>query len=141
MKRANPVMVSFILCMIICYSHSSISTQHDPSVNSGYKILTSNDLLERINSGEILYLIDCRPADEFNAGHISGAVNVSMDSFGFEWDTLVKKNMAEIEEAEGGEMSLVLIDVEDGEEYMPRSKLEELTVTLPLDTDLEVLLH
>ncbi len=104
-----------------------------------YKIIAAKELLEKIDSGKILYLIDCRPPDEFNAGHIPSAVNVSIDSLGFEMDTLVKKSMAEIQEAEGRELHFVLIDAEDGEEYMPRSKIEELMVHLPRNKDQEVI--
>lgn len=39
--------------------------------------LSSGELIERMKSGEVT-LIDVRPPDEFQAGHIAGAVNVTL---------------------------------------------------------------
>jgi glyoxylase-like metal-dependent hydrolase (beta-lactamase superfamily II)/rhodanese-related sulfurtransferase len=139
MKKWQSIIILIILGLVIGYSSILTFQKHDISRNLEYKILTAQDLLEKINSGEMIYLIDCRPPDEFNAGHIPGAVNVSIDSLGFDRDMDVKKSMAEIQEAEGREIRFVLIDAEDGEEYMPRSKLEELMVHLPLHKDQEVI--
>jgi glyoxylase-like metal-dependent hydrolase (beta-lactamase superfamily II)/rhodanese-related sulfurtransferase len=141
MKRWRLVLSLCILALVICSPHILTSGRQNLSHNSGYKILTSEGLLEEINSGKILYLIDCRPADEFSAGHIPGAVNVSIDSLGFDRDTVVKKNMTEIQQAEGRELRFVLIDAEYGEEYMPRSKLEELMVHLPRNKEQEVIFY
>jgi len=106
-----------------------------------YRNLTAEKVMERIGSGEILYLIDCRPPEEFNAGHIPGAVNVSIDSFGFDRDTAVKKNLDGIQETEAREIHFILIDAESGEEYMPRSKIEELSAHLPQNKDSEVVFY
>jgi glyoxylase-like metal-dependent hydrolase (beta-lactamase superfamily II)/rhodanese-related sulfurtransferase len=141
MKRWRLILSLCILGLVICFPHILASGRQNLSHNPGYKILTSEDLLKKIDSGKILYLIDCRPPDEFNAGHIPRAVNVSMDSLGFDRDTALKKSMAEIQEDEGRELRFVLIDAEDGEEYMPRSKLEELLVHLPLNKDHEVIFY
>ena len=131
MKRVFFVINFFVLNLILFPPLFLISNRLGSPLNLEYKVLAAQDLLEKINSGELLYLIDCRPADEFIAGHIPGAVNVSIDSFGFYLDTSVKKKIKEIQKSEGKELKFVLIDAEDGEEYMPRSKLEELLVHLP----------
>lgn len=41
--------------------------------------VTRNDLLERIRDGAVTVL-DVRPADEFAAGHVAGAINVPLDA-------------------------------------------------------------
>lgn len=131
----------FILGFFICFLLLLAADRSDISRNPEYKILASQELLEKVNSGQTLCLIDCRPADEFNAGHIPGAVNVSIDSFGFSRDTAVKKTMDEIQAAEAREIRFVLIDGETGEEYMPQSKLSELMVHLPRNKAQEVILY
>jgi glyoxylase-like metal-dependent hydrolase (beta-lactamase superfamily II)/rhodanese-related sulfurtransferase len=140
-KRVFFVINFFVLNLILFPPLFLISNRLGSPLNLEYKVLAAQDLLEKINSGELLYLIDCRPGDEFIAGHIPGAVNVSIDSFGFYLDTSVKKKIKEIQKSEGKELKFVLIDAEDGEEYMPRSKLEELLVHLPRNKNHEVIFY
>jgi glyoxylase-like metal-dependent hydrolase (beta-lactamase superfamily II)/rhodanese-related sulfurtransferase len=141
MKKRQFVLSLFVFGLVICHSDILAFDKHNISQKLEYKILAAEDLLEKINSGLMLYLIDCRPADEFNAGHIPGAVNVSIDSFGFGRETMVKKSLGEIQEDEGREIRFILIDGETGEEYMPQLKLEELMVQLPQDKDQEVIIY
>ncbi len=141
MKKKQSLVILIISGLIIGSSPILTCHRHGASRNLKYKILIAKNLLEKINSGDLIYLIDCRPPGEFNTGHIPGAVNVSIDSIGFDWDTAVKKSMAEIKEAEGKERKFVLIDAEDGEEYMPQSKLDELLVHLPRNKNHEVIFY
>jgi rhodanese-related sulfurtransferase len=107
----------------------------------GYKILSAKTLLQKINRGEIPILIDCRPEDEYRAGHLPGAVNVSMDSYGFGKKTLIKVAMEKIIKQTGRQIHFVLIDTATGEEYMPRKKLLELLKYLPDDRDKKVIVY
>ncbi|MCA9494034.1 MAG: metalloregulator ArsR/SmtB family transcription factor [Myxococcales bacterium] len=43
--------------------------------------VTPDDLVERVRSGEVL-LVDVRPAEEFAAGHLPGAISVPVDRLG-----------------------------------------------------------
>jgi rhodanese-related sulfurtransferase len=106
-----------------------------------YKTITAERLLRRIKRGEELVLIDCRPEDEYEAGHIPGAVNVSIDSFTFGKETAVKDSIEKIKESESREIHFVLIDSATGEEYMPQTKILELIASLPENKDEEVIFY
>jgi rhodanese-related sulfurtransferase len=106
-----------------------------------YGIISGEALLKKINEGEKFVLIDCRPDDEYRAGHIRGAANISMDSYSFGKDTVIKAALQKILDQVGRRMDFVLIDTELGEEYMPRTKLLELVGHLPLDRNDEVVLY
>lgn len=43
-----------------------------------YKTITTNEALELINKGAII--IDVRTAEEYNEGHIKGAINIPVDT-------------------------------------------------------------
>jgi len=42
-----------------------------------YQLISSSQLKQMISSGESLFIIDVRNSDEYRAGHISGAVNIT----------------------------------------------------------------
>ncbi len=109
----------------------------------GYSTLTGEELLKRIEqrSTAEFTLIDCRPESEFQEGHIPGAVNVSIDSFTFTDETLLRKSLKDIERQLGRKLDLILIDEVSGDEYMPRAKLEEMVAALPADRDREVIFY
>ena len=84
MKRHLFSVLSHIPALILAFSLLLIPGEPQFSQNTGYKILMAEEVMERIGSGEILYLIDCRPPEEFNAGHIPGAYQMDTGSFGEE---------------------------------------------------------
>jgi rhodanese-related sulfurtransferase len=106
-----------------------------------YKIIPAERLLEKIKRGEEFVLIDCRPEDEYKIGHIPAAVNVSIDSFSFGKETVVKDSIEKIKENESREIHFVLIDSVTGEEYMPQTKILELVASLPENKDEEVIFY
>jgi tetratricopeptide (TPR) repeat protein len=109
--------------------------------SEGYKTISGEELLNKIKSKGHIILIDCRPPEEYNAGHILGAVNVSMDSFGFKEDTAVKAAMAKIIKQVGKKIDFILIDTATSEEYMPKTKIMELIKYLPENRDKEVIFY
>lgn len=109
----------------------------------GYSTLTGEELLERIGrrSAAGFTLIDCRPESEFREGHVPGAVNVSIDSFTFTDETVLKSSLKDIEKRLGRKLNLILVDEACGDEYMPRAKLAELAAALPPDRDREIIFY
>ena len=109
----------------------------------GYGTLSGEELLERIERRPAagFTLIDCRPESEFREGHVPGAVNVSIDSFTFTDETVLKKSLNDIERRLGRKLNLILIDEASGDEYMPRVKLAELAAALPADRDHEIIFY
>jgi len=114
---------------------------HGKSTSLPYKTITAEELLQKISEEKSIYLIDCRPIREYKEGHIPGAVNVSMDSFGFIQDTVIKNHMEKIMREAGKPIDFVLIDGENQEEYMPKTKLMELLAHMPDDKDEEVIFY
>jgi len=106
-----------------------------------YRVIKSEELREKIKSGEKFTLVDCRPEDEYEAGHIPGALNVSIDSYTFGEDTVLKDSLKKIKETVGKEIHFVLIDSESGEEYMPKTKMLELVNYLPEERHEEVIFY
>jgi glyoxylase-like metal-dependent hydrolase (beta-lactamase superfamily II)/rhodanese-related sulfurtransferase len=118
-----------------------INARQGETANLFYKTITAQELLQKISEDKPIYLIDCRPIEEYREGHIPGALNVSMDSFGFMQDTLIKNQMEKIKKQAGKSIDFALIDVENQEEYMPRSKLMELLAHMPDNKDEEVIFY
>jgi len=106
-----------------------------------YNEIIAERLLSKIERGEEFVLIDCRPENEYKAGHIPGAVNISIDSFAFDKDTLVKDSIEKIKVSAGREIHFVLVDSVTGEEYMPQTKILELVALLPENEDEEVIFY
>lgn len=116
------------------------STISDDSLK-GYKTVTAEDLLSKIGAGTRYILLDCRPEEEFKAGHVPGAVNISVDSYTFGAQTVLKSALVHITVQVGKKTDFVLIDGSSNEEYMPRAKLLELIRSLPEDRCREVILY
>ena len=107
----------------------------------GYRLISGEALLDKIQKNAKYTLIDCRPSEEYAAGHIPGAVNVSIDSYGFSEETPIKASMNKIIQQVGREIDFILIDADSGEEYMPRTKLLELLNALPEDRAEDIILY
>ena len=145
--------IAFAACSIVRADHCGAELQStgcvsraegpqsDSSKGDTYRTLTAEQLLSKIQAGTRHILIDCRPEDEFQAGHIPGAVNISMDSYTFGAQTVLKSSLEQIVAQVGRRIDFVLIDGSSNEEYMPRSKLLELTRVLPEDRNREVILY
>lgn len=66
---------------------------HDlPKVAPGElpRVVSNDDFKKLVAAGEVA-LIDVRSTDEYNAGHIPGAINLPDDQFHANFDELVKK--------------------------------------------------
>ena len=109
--------------------------------NLQYSLITAEELLKKVKKKEKMILIDCRPEEEYRAGHIPGAVNVSIDSYAFGNTSVLKKEIGKIIDDVGKDVQFILIDAETGEEYMPKTKLIELIAVLPEDRDEEVVFY
>ncbi len=59
-----------ILCLIICGCQKDI----------GYKQISSNEALEIINNNNNYIILDVRTCDEYNSGHIKGAICIPNES-------------------------------------------------------------
>jgi thiosulfate/3-mercaptopyruvate sulfurtransferase len=134
---------SFRILLVILFVLVSLSfaRQRPREDNLGYNLILAEELRDKIARKEMFILVDCRPEEEYQAGHIPGAVNVSMDSYTFAGETMVKSEMEKIKESVGREIHFVLIDSKTGEEYMPKTKILELMRYLPQDRDGEVIFY
>ena len=121
----------FIFLSLLCF----------PSLENGYKIISGEELLAKLSRKEKIYLIDCRPEEEFSAGHIPGALNISIDSYAFGKETAIKAAMEKILNEAGKEIHFILVDLASGEEYMPKTKLEEIIKVLPEDRNEEIVFY
>ena len=130
-----------LLAILFVLLSSSFARQESQEGNSGYNLILAEELLKKIARKEMFVLVDCRPEEEYRAGHIPGAVNVSLDSYLFGEETIVKSAMEKVKESEGREIHFVLVDSKTGEEYMPRTKILELMKYLPQDRDREVIFY
>ena len=63
-------MKKFISLIVICLLLTACGEK--------YKTITTNEALELINKGAII--IDVRTVDEYNEGHIKGAINIPVDT-------------------------------------------------------------
>lgn len=116
-------------------------THQGESANLAYRTITAEEVLQKITTKRSICLIDCRPIEEYKKGHIPGAVNVSMDSFEFAQDTLIKNQMENIMKQAGKFIGFILIDGESQEEYMPKTKLKELLACTPDNKDEEIIFY
>ena len=106
-----------------------------------YRTISGESLLSKIKKGEKFVLFDCRPEEEYNKGHIPGAVNVSMDSYTFGRETKIKSSMEKILKKIEKDIQFVLIDSAKEEEYIPKTKLIELVKFLPENRKNEVIFY
>jgi rhodanese-related sulfurtransferase len=113
----------------------------DSAKGNTYKTMSAEELLSKTRAGTRCILIDCRPKEEFRAGHIPGAVNISIDSYTFGKQTVLKSSLGRIIAQVGRRMNFVLIDSSSNEQYMPRTKLLELMRLLPEDRNREVIFY
>jgi ArsR family transcriptional regulator len=132
--------IFFLAALAMFVSFIVFAGQNKPDA---YKTLSAEELLEKIKpgAGKNFVLIDCRPEDEYRAGHIPGALNISMDSLAFGKDTVLKSAMEQILKEAARIIDFILIDSVSGKEYMPQSKLEELLRTLPEDRYQEIIFY
>ena len=147
MKKNFEICAVIFLSFLIMgsYSHvlnaSCAQTIELPEARISYGLISAQKLCEKITSNNGFTLIDCRPPEEYKAGHIPGALNVSIDSYVFGSGTKVKEELEEIIRNQGRAMDFVLIDSSSGEEYMPQSKLAELLSRLPQNRNEEVIFY
>jgi rhodanese-related sulfurtransferase len=148
-KRSYIVLATLLLILVMCNHAKSMNYYQENEkkaekavVNAEkFKIIEAREILGKIKKGEKLFIIDCRPEEEYNAEHIPGAVNVSMDSYAFKEDTAVKAAMEKIIKQAGKKIDFILIDTATSEEYMPKTKMKELIKYLPENRDKEVIFY
>ncbi len=46
------------------------------ALRKGWHLITSDELKEKLGLGEKVFMLDVREPEEFNSGHIEGAVNI-----------------------------------------------------------------
>jgi rhodanese-related sulfurtransferase len=139
-KRGIGALV-LLLCFIPAVSWAVAGAAAIEERSGSCMTVSCEELMARIQSGRQVIIVDCRPAEEYEAGHVPGAVNVSMDSYGFERETVLKRAIEDVYEQAGRRMALVLIDAESKEEYMPISKMEELSRCLPENRSTEIVFY
>ncbi len=77
-----------------------------------YPEITVNELFERINSNESLFLIDVRGVEDYMSGHILNAVSIPMLELEYKFDELEEyKDKEIITMCPGGGLSLAAVDV------------------------------
>lgn len=78
LKRILPLLLVLMLMLAGC-GKSDADTQ-----NNTYEKITMSEGVARMESDENYILLDVRRADEFEAGHIPGAVNLPNEEIGTE---------------------------------------------------------
>lgn len=78
LKRILPLLLVLVIMLAGC-GKSDADTQ-----NNTYEKITMSEGLARMESDENYILLDVRRADEFEAGHIPGAVNLPNEEIGTE---------------------------------------------------------
>lgn len=78
LKRILPLLLVLVIMLAGC-GKSDADTP-----NNTYKKITMSEGLARMESDENYILLDVRRADEFEAGHIPGAVNLPNEEIGTE---------------------------------------------------------
>ncbi|MBD3414896.1 MAG: hypothetical protein GF421_10755 [Candidatus Aminicenantes bacterium] len=147
MKRLFAIIMMVLFSFLFLRGHSNvlnvsyIKTSGHPESHISYGLISAQKMREKITRHDGFTLIDCRPPEEYKAGHIPGAVNVSIDSYGFGPGTRVEAELEEIIRNQSRDMDFVLIDSSSGEEYMPQSKLAELLSRLPQNRNEEVIFY
>ncbi len=118
-----------------------VTSDKQSEAQCGYALISGQQLFKKIVDKEKFTLIDCRPPEEYEAGHIPGALNVSIDSFEFDQNTRVKAELEKIIKSQNEKIDFVLIDRLSGEEYMSKTKMEELLNYLPQNKNEEVIFY
>lgn len=78
LKRILPLLLVLVIMLAGC-GKSDVDTP-----NNTYEKITMSEGLARMKSDENYILLDVRRADEFEAGHIPGAVNLPNEEIGTE---------------------------------------------------------
>lgn len=78
LKRILPLLLVLVIMLAGC-GKSDADTQ-----NNTYEKITMSEGVARMESDENYILLDVRRADEFEAGHIPGAVNLPNEEIGTE---------------------------------------------------------
>jgi tetratricopeptide (TPR) repeat protein len=107
----------------------------------GYKFISSEELLDKIEKKEKMVLIDCRPVHEYRAGHIPGAINFPMKIVAFSKDIVIKTEMEKNIEESAKITHLLLADMITAETYMPQTAISELIKYLPEERDAKVIFY
>lgn len=69
MERVSRLLVSMLLVMVTACSNADNS-----------QTITAEELASRINDGSAPVILDVRPIEEFNSGHVPGAINIPLGS-------------------------------------------------------------
>jgi rhodanese-related sulfurtransferase len=141
-NKINAEVIAFFLFLFLAgYSVNLKRAYEESKVVASFQRLSAEELLTRIQGGYPVFLIDCRPPEEYCAGHIPRASNVSMDSFTFNEKTVLKYSIDEISKRTNKKLVLILVDAESLEEYMPKSKIEELVNHMPEDRNQQIIFY
>ena len=83
-----------LLALVIVFSVSAIKlyTRHD----ADFRRLSAKEAKARLDSGDPLVLLDVRTREEFDSGHISGALCLPVESIGSEAPAELTDRNAEI---------------------------------------------
>lgn len=142
MIKIGKIIIFLFMFFIAPLSYYTLTYEFNSLQEIRFKVIQADELFKKIkDKDEGLYLIDCRPEEEFNFGHIPTAVNVSFDSYTFGRKTIIKEELEKVKKSIEEEIQFVLIDSEDGEEYMPMSKIYEFMRCMPESKDEEVIFY
>jgi rhodanese-related sulfurtransferase len=148
-KKYHLILIALLLILAISncaqgvgyYQENAKKQERAVTNKDEYKNITAENLLEKIKKGEKLFIIDCRPEDEYSAGHLPGAVNFAVYFCIFDKDTVLKVAMEKMIEEKGKKVDLILKDRANKNVYMPKSKIIELLKYLTEDRNQEVIFY
>ncbi len=86
--------------------------------------MTTLELKEKMEKGENFVLVDCREQEEWNAGHIPGAIFIPLSKFAHEYEKIGDKKQTIIMQCRSGRRSLNACHFLDEEGYSDLYNLE-----------------
>ncbi|MFA7553195.1 MAG: rhodanese-like domain-containing protein [Spongiibacteraceae bacterium] len=84
MKSRSTILIGLALIIVACSGEHATST------------ISAQELVTRINNNSAPLVLDVRTIDEYNGGHIPGAINIPFDQFQLEFDELKLAKKTEI---------------------------------------------
>jgi len=161
MKRIISIFGIFVLIIIsvACNQQNSFQNVDElvAEVKNGVESITVEQLMEMIDNGDLILLIDVREPSEFNAGYIPGAVNIPRGTLEFKignedfWDAAMlympEKDEPIILYCRKGSRSILAVDAIEKLGYSNVKFLDdgwkkwEMTYPLIYEKNLDVMPH
>lgn len=139
MKFSSAIRLTLIFLLLIIIDLSGQICSEETARE--YEKVTKEQLLELINRKEDFILIDNRTQEEYEEGHIPGAVLIPVDSFTFNRKTRVGEMIQKIRDKQRSHLDFILKDSFANEQYISAGLLKRFLDLLPTDKDRLIILY